>query len=372
MRNTKRAPITSNVSDTWLLLALGALYAFLQAMTAMRVYLQMEMEKQPIVWPDLIKERLIAWLVALLYVFVIVKTTRWFLSENMPWRRIIVIHLVIAALTSFLWYHTFAWVSMLFCKGDKCKENGPGMMFWFLLNFDKLFLLYLLTVSVTYTYFYVLRDSLHRVHRSHIENQLLQTRLQMLKSQLHPHFLFNTLNSISSLIDINTRKAQSMLADLGDLLRHVLDYKDAQLVPLREELDLLQKYVEIEKTRFSDDLDIQWTVSPDVLSASVPPMLLQPLVENAIEHGFSRSHPHLLVHINIYKKADRLCMEVQDDGQGLTLPENTGVFERGTGLKNTRERLESLYGDKFIFTVENNQPGVRNYIEIPVQYSLVK
>lgn len=369
MSDSKRTKIHARISDTKLLVALGALHALMQGITALRVVMEKEMQQHEVVWADIIEERVIAWTVGLLFIILIVKTTRRFLSENMPWKRIIGIHLVFAALTSFLWYHTFLWVSMFFCKGDKCDEDSEGMMFWFLLNFDKLFLIYLFTVSVTYTYFYVLRDGLHRVQRSHIETQLLQTRLQMLKSQLHPHFLFNTLNSISSLIDINTRKAQSMLADLGDLLRHVLDYQDAQIVPLREELELLGKYVEIEKTRFSDDLDIQWEVAPDALSAEVPPMLLQPLVENAVQHGFSRNHTNLRVRIQIYKEAERLIMIVEDDGQGLELPEGANVFASGTGLKNVHERLESLYGERYVFKVENKKPGVRNYIEIPARWA---
>ncbi len=368
MPGVNRTYTTSNVSDTWLLLALGALNALFQALTAIKVYLQMQLEKETVDFYELLEDRLIALGVALIFMFVIVKTTRRFLSENMPWKRIIAIHLVFAAITSFVWYYTFAWVSMLFCKGEKCNEDKNGMVFWFLINLDKLFLLYLFTVSVTYTYFYVLRDSVHRVQRSAIENQLLQTRLQMLKSQLHPHFLFNTLNSISSLIDINTRKAQTMLADLGDLLRHVLDYKDAQVVPLREELDLLRKYVNIEKTRFSDDLDVHWDVATEALTAATPPMILQPLVENAIGHGFSRNHAHLHIYIRIFRQGDRLCLEVRDDGQGLQRAADANVFNLGTGLKNVYERLQSLYGDAFVFTVENSAPnGVRNYIEIPVQ-----
>jgi hypothetical protein len=239
---------------------------------------------------------------------------------------------------------------------------------WYLLNFDKLFLLYLFTVSVTYTYYYIQRDSINKIQKSQIETQLLQTRLMMLKSQLHPHFLFNTLNSIASLADIDIKRAKKMIADLGDLLRFVLDAKDLQIVSLEDEVALLSKYMAIEKTRFAEDLEIEMDIEPAIEQASVPSMLLQPLVENSIQHGFSSEHPYLKIKIQLYQQEDQLIIVVQDNGKGFNEQDSKRIFNKGTGLQNTFERLKSIYGEQFAFFVENLRPGVRNRIEIPLKF----
>ena len=211
-------------------------------------------------------------------------------------------------------------------------------------------------------------DIVNKIQKSQIETQLLQTRLMMLKSQLHPHFLFNTLNSIASLADIDIRRAKKMIADLGDLLRFVLDAKDLQIVSLKDEIALLNKYMAIEKTRFAEDLEIEMNIEPAIEQAAVPSMLLQPRVENSIQHGFSSEHPNLKIKSHLYKQTDHLIIVVQDDGKGFNEKESRKIFNKGTGLQNTFERLKSIYGEQFVFFVENLKPGVRNRIEIPLKF----
>lgn len=356
----------AKISDTHLILALSGLYALLQVSTFTRIYFEQLETEQAVDVPMLIRDRLVAFSIAMLYVVLIVKTTRRFLLENKSWPRIITIHLLFAVLISFLWYSTFLFAVSFFCTGEDCHKGKTDLLYWYLYNFDKLFLLYLVTASVTYTYYYVQRDSIHQIQRSQIENQLLQTRLIMLKSQLHPHFLFNTLNSIACLVDIDVQKAKNMIADLGDLLRHVLDHKDAQIVSVEEEMILLNKYIDIEKIRFSDDLEINLSIAPEVRGATLPSMLLQPIVENSIRHGFSRQYPSLKIDIEIYQEDKKLIVSVEDNGQGFDAEKSPDIFAKGTGLKNTFERLKSIYSDRFRFFVENLHPGVRNRIEIPL------
>jgi hypothetical protein len=245
-----------------------------------------------------------------------------------------------------------------------------NLFYWFFMSFDKLFLLYLCTAIITYAYYYVQRDRDNRINRSRMENQLLEARLKMLQSQLHPHFLFNTLNSITSLMDVDIHKAKIMTVDLADLLRHVLAHKDVQLIKLDDELAILSKYVDIEKTRFSDDLEINWHLEGDFRQVQIPSMLLQPLVENSIKHGFSRQHPSLKIDIRLTRLQDNLQIIIEDNGQGIPTTDTGEIFETGTGIQNTKQRLESIYGDQQVFSVANKPGGgVKNYIEIPLALS---
>ena len=361
---------TRRLSDTKLIIGVGLVITLLQFITFFEIYLDMITQEKEINLNELLGGRLLAWAMAMAFVFLIVKTTTRFLDANMSWRRIIVIHVLFAILVSFIWYSLFLFVNHLLCTGEKCNEpfNSTHMVLWYLKNFDKLFLIYLLAASLTYTYHYVQRDIVHRMQHSRMEKQLLETRLMMLKSQLQPHFLFNTLNSIASLIDIDVRRAKAMIADLGGLLRHVLEKKDEQVVSLEEELKLLQQYIEIEKARFAEDLEIGLEVEPGTFQARIPSMLLQPLVENSIQHGFSRDHPQLKVDIRLFQEGQQLIVEVKDDGQGFSEEAGAELFERGMGLHHTMERLKSLFGEHFTFLVENLHPGVRNRIEIPLSF----
>lgn len=359
-----------HISDTRLIIGMGMVITLLQLSTFFEIYLSKAASEEEASFSELLGGRLVAWIIALAFVFLIVKTTTRFLDANISWGKIIVFHLLSAVLFSFVWYSLFLFVNHLLCKGNKCNEpyNSMHMLLWYLQNFDKLFLIYLLTASLTYTYHYVQRDIMHRMQHSRMEKQLLEARLMMLQSQLQPHFLFNTLNSIASLVDIDVRRAKAMIADLGGLLRHVLEKKDQHVVSLEEELKLLRQYIEIEKARFAEDLEVGLEAEPGVFQARIPSMLLQPLVENSIQHGFSRGHPQLKVDIRLFREGERLIVEVVDNGQGFSEETGAGLFERGMGLRNTLERLRSLFGERFTFLVENLHPGVRNRIEVPLSF----
>lgn len=356
-------------SETRLILAIAALFTLLQGITFVRIYVDTLQYELPYTIGELVKERLVALTIVVLYVILIVKTTNRFLVENMPWRKIIMTHLLFAVLISFLWYSTFMFVSHLLCQGENCDKREGNLLIWFLHNFDKLIVLYLLTVSITYTYYYVQQLAVHKIQKSHIETQLLQAKLQILKSQLQPHFLFNTLNSVATLMETDIRKARNMIADLSVLLRNVLDLKDIQIVPLEEELEMLEKYINIEKIRFADHLDIEMKVEEGLEMAMIPSMLLQPLVENSIAHGFSRKSEKMKISIAVLSNKHQLIVLIKNNGKVLYktgLKHNMG---KGTGLKNTYERLKSIYTDSFLFQIENQSSGVVNRIEIPLTFA---
>jgi sensor histidine kinase YesM len=191
---------------------------------------------------------------------------------------------------------------------------------------------------------------------SELERELVKAHLSTLKMQLHPHFLFNTLNTIMVLVrQGKSPAAEEMLARLSDLLRSVLEDVEAQEVPFSRELEYLQLYLAIEQVRFQDRLRVEFAIDPETLDAAVPYMALQPIVENAIQHGIGRSSSAGRITISACGVGGRLVIRVADDGPGLA-PDN-GAASHGIGLANTRARLERLYGDAAQLTVENGERG---------------
>jgi sensor histidine kinase YesM len=208
------------------------------------------------------------------------------------------------------------------------------------------------------------RQSRERALRtSQLEARLAQTQLQMLKLQMHPHFLFNTLNSISALIHTDVELADRMVARLGDLQRLALQHFGAEEVPLREELEFLLSYLEIEQARLGPRLGFDLDVEPGTEEARVPNLLLQPLVENAIRHGVGALPGPGRVEVRARRETGRLHLEVRDTGPGLS----SGEPEEGVGLSNTRARLGRLYGDEYQFELADG-PGGGAVVRVVIPY----
>jgi sensor histidine kinase YesM len=178
---------------------------------------------------------------------------------------------------------------------------------------------------------------------SQLEAQLAQSQLEVLKMQLHPHFLFNTLNAISALIRESPDEADEMVSRLGDLLRMTLETQGLQEVPFKKELEFLKHYLDIEQTRFQDRLKIEMAIDPETLDGLVPSMILQPLVENSVRHGVAPRPEGGCIKIKAWRDDSLLRLEVEDDGPGLG--GDTPPKER-VGLTNTRARVSNLYGDE--------------------------
>ncbi len=192
---------------------------------------------------------------------------------------------------------------------------------------------------------YSRRSREREVRASQLEVHLADARLQALRMQLHPHFLFNTLHAITTLMHRDVDAAERMLARLSDLLRITLDSAGAQEVPLKQELEFLEQYLEIERIRFGDRLRIEMDVDPETLDAWVPNLVLQPLVENAIRHGIAPKAGPGWIGISSRRKDGQLVLVIEDDGRGLPAQGSAGGDqEPGVGLSNTRARLHELYG----------------------------
>jgi two-component system LytT family sensor kinase len=223
----------------------------------------------------------------------------------------------------------------------------------------------IVAISVAVNYYRKFRE--REITASQLEARLAQTRLQVLKFQLQPHFLFNTLNTISELIYTDQESAEQMITNLSDLLRLSLEKLEVQEVSLQQELDFLKKYVEIEQMRFHDRLTIEMNVAPDTLDAKVPNMILQPLVENAIKHGIAPLSQGGTVKIASERSNGDLRLIVSDNGVGLKNTDISAIPE-GVGLRNTKSRLKHLYGLHHKFEISPiEKGGVLLNLTIPFQ-----
>ena len=203
-----------------------------------------------------------------------------------------------------------------------------------------------------------------------LEAQLAQAQLDSLRMQLHPHFLFNTLNSIVGLVrDNKNTAAVSMLVGLSDLLRHTLEHSAQQEIELREELNFIKLYLSIQEMRFSDRLRIELDIDPETTRAMVPHLILQPLTENALRHGIARRADSGLVGITAAVQDGHLRLTVYDDGAGL--PDDWQLKgSAGIGLANTAARLQQLYDDHHQFDIRNrDEGGVEVVILMPLRTS---
>ncbi len=228
------------------------------------------------------------------------------------------------------------------------------------------FIIYWALLGASHAFDYYRKFHEGELRSSNLEAQLVQAQLQALKMQLHPHFLFNTLNAIATQVRKNENKAAiDMLAGLSDLLRLTLDNVGKQEVSLKQELDFLERYLEIEQIRFADRLQVRMKIAPETLDARVPNLILQPLVENAIRHGIAARMNSGLVEISAERDNETLRLQVRDDGPGL--PDIRDI-NSGVGLSNTMARLQHLYGATQRLTFDNaKEGGTVATIEIPFQ-----
>jgi sensor histidine kinase YesM len=223
-------------------------------------------------------------------------------------------------------------------------------------------LYYWVIIGVYTAFLYPRLYQAQRAAASELQSQLNRAQLDALRLQLHPHFLFNTLNAIAALAPTDATRAQRMLARLGDLLRQTLD-AEAPEITVERELTLLAPYVEIQRLRFENRFRYLERVAPEALPALVPALLLQPLVENAVQHGVSRRPEGATVTLRITPRGERLVLEVIDDGPG---PGNGAKGGNGIGLANTRARLQQLYPSAHRVELDRGPDGgARVTVEIP-------
>jgi two-component system, LytTR family, sensor kinase len=342
-------------------------WTMLASFLTSQMYLAYSRREIPIRW-----ERI--FLVELIYAYIwaaltplILWLARRFPIERWRWIRSMLMHLCASLFIGFSTrvLHDLMLFQLVADAEWKFSLSRLLMNVYFMTDYGVM--LYWLILLISYSFNYQRRYREGEVRATRLEAQLAQAQLQALKMQLHPHFLFNTLHSISALVHKNPDAADKMIARLGDFLRLTLENSGAQEVSLQEELEFLKCYLEIERIRFQDRLTIQLDIEPQTLDARLPNLILQPIVENAIRHGISQRTSAGRIEIEARRLNGFLQVQVTDNGPGLDSDSNSGsIVKAGVGLANTQARLKQLYGDEHRLDLANAASGGLTVIlEIP-------
>jgi two-component system, LytTR family, sensor kinase len=295
-------------------------------------------------WVELLRQNLTEF-----YIWALVAPLIFHLGRRFPivqhrWRMNLPIHmlacLAIAILELGVSTVISAWMRS---EAPTPAWSMSSQRFLFLATLQQNILFYWVILGVCWSVDHYRKYHERELRATQLQAQLIQAQLKVLKMQLHPHFLFNTLNAISALIYQDVELADRMIARLGELLRATLENADRQEVPLREELDFIEPYLEIEKARLGPRLCVKSSVDSETMNCLVPNMILQPLVENAIRHGIAPQDKPGCIEISAHRENGLLKLKVCDNGLGFAIGAST-KSETGLGLSNTRARLQQLYG----------------------------
>ncbi len=320
-------------------------------------------------WADIIIYYvLIDWIIVISYMTFISISTKRLLDRKYSWVRIFLMHTVLSILIGLVIRFVFDIQGILMGSFSIEQYSFKESIDRLILVMDFNFLIYFAMVFIVYTYHYLKRVKESEKQKSLLESQLVNTRMQMLSSQLQPHFLFNTLNSISVLVEMDAKKAQDTIADLSDFLREILYSGENYVAPLEKELRLLDHYLNILSVRFSDHLHVEKKIDPSLLQHQVPSLILQPVIENSVKHGYSYDHTGLSITVNIYSEVNSMIIKVENNGEMLTQSQEE-LLEKGVGLLNIKDRLSNLYGSGYFFEIRNKPSGggVETMIKIPLR-----
>jgi len=281
---------------------------------------------------------------------------RRFRIERNNWRRRVPLQFAMGlALISTLM--TVDYVVYMFGTGRPSNLTALHIAQFLIYNVDRWLLTYWVIVLSSHAFNYYKSFRKGELNTAQLRTQLAQAQLEALKMQLHPHFLFNTLHSISALLNKDVDAARTMISRLGDFLRMTLENAGTQEVPLQQEIEFLNGYLEIERVRFQDRLTTNVSIDPSVLDVAVPNLILQPIVENAMRHAIATTSNLGRIEIIATARNGMLRIQVKDNGPGLPSVATPGNLKHGVGLANTRARLERLYGSNHVFELANDPAG---------------
>lgn len=310
----------------WVLFILG--WAALTLLFTPEAYLYFYLRRQPIPWRETFQLTVVNSAIALLFLPAIVWLTRRFPVERKTWPRALLVH--VPACLLFSMGHSFLYWTACYAS----NQLGETLFFRFHPNLLTYWAIVGFTQAVDYFRRYTVR-----------ERELANAQLLLLKSQLQPHFLFNSMHTISAMMHEDISAADKMLSRLSDVLRLTLESIGQHEVSLKQELEFVGKYLEIEGFRFQERLALDIDVAPNTLDALVPSMILQPLVENSIRHGFGASRKTGTIQIQAKQDGNELVLRLTDNGKGFSANVVNGPLH-GLGLVNARRRLEQLYSSK--------------------------
>ncbi|MEP6620304.1 MAG: histidine kinase [bacterium] len=344
----------------WALVVFGV-WTLLVVAAVAQVALALIDRGQPVEWPPLIAQRSVDWYSCALFTPVLVWLVRRFPLGQTRWRIAVPAYAAITGVCVVLKY-TLMYGVIRLITGPSPMTLGRVLLQNFLLEF----VIFAGVIAVAHAFALQQRLLQREQLALELRAQLSEAELAMLRGQLQPHFLFNTLNGVASLIHSAPATADFIVIQLADLLRASLGHEGMREIPLADELALLDKYLAIMEARFMGRIHVSREISEETRGLLVPQFLLQPLVENAFEHGIARRAGASRVHVRAaVVGGERLRLEVADDGAGLR--RDAGVDE-GVGLGNTRQRLQRLYGEQQSLTLSSlPDGGALVSVELPVR-----
>ena len=333
----------------------GAFWTLVGLAFASQFYLSSTLLGRSVTWGQAISYSLGDWYVWALLSIPILMVARRFPPEGVHAWRTAAVHLGAALVCSFVYVLLRSLVGVVHGRlVDEAVTFAEVFRPLLVRTFPFNLLIYGVIVTISHAIDYYRKYHERTVHALELEKHLTEARLQSLLRQLKPHFLFNTLNGIASLMHRDVNAADKMLVRLSELLRLTMHHPGQPLTKLRDEVAFIEKYLEIERIRFRDRLTARVDVDPAVLEDQVPSLVLQPLVENAIRHGIEPRPGPGHLEIGARREGGRIVLTVRDNGAGMP----AGGFTReGIGLANTRARLRELYGDAHEFTLGNHPDG---------------
>jgi two-component system, LytTR family, sensor kinase len=350
---------------SWLWIAL--IWVGIALFSAVQYVLVMRAERMHNSWTRLFATLLLSWLVWVLATPIVLRLGRQYPPVRFKPISTWLIHLGTCAIIGLV---SSAWEAMLIERLNpmlKSPAPGPFRSLWLDTLYNEV-LLYLSIYAALLAISYIL-ESKQRMIRQQIETarlneQFSRAQLDALRRQIEPHFLFNALNAIAGLVrEKRNDAAVAMIVGLSEFLRKVVDTSDQHEVPLGEEVQFLQKYLEIQKVRFADRLQLSVDVPQELFAAHVPSLILQPVVENSIKHGIAKEVRGGWIRVSAFRSNGRLTLRVYNDGPGL--PAEWDNSKSGIGIANLRSRLRAMFGDAFELSLRNHDAGVEVLISVP-------
>lgn len=294
-------------------------------------------------------------------------------ARALPW---LAVHVGLTVVVSSVNVLAIAWLDHVFGAVGQVTSFAFAVRMVLVNHLDIQVVLYWAVLGAAYMVEFVRRYRERDRAATELEQKLARTQLEALRMQLNPHFLFNALNSVAELMEMDVREAQRTLTRVADLLRLSLRSAAQSLIPVWQEIELVELYLQIARVRYGTGLDADITVDPSVVDLMVPSFLLQPLVENALKHGLAPGHRDQTIEVRLTRSGQSLEIVVEDNGKGLDgLLTTSGRFLAavpsvdglGIGLTNTRSRLAMLYGDRYAFRMSNLPTGgCRVEIRLPL------
>jgi Putative regulator of cell autolysis len=351
-------------------LGIGLIWTLMALFFASQFALQNQLSPNPVPFWKILSWQMVSGYIWFALSPIILWLARKFPFEAGKWQKSLAVHLFGSVIIAFLQLAIDTFILTRLGYPPRRQFSGflEAYQFFVFVNLHLSILIYLAVVGIRSAFGYYQKYRERELKTSQLEARLATTRLQVLRMQLHPHFLFNTLNAISELIHKDPEAAEKMIGDLSDLLRMSFEKLEVQEISLKQELEFLKKYLEIEQMRFHDRLKVEMKIAPDALDAKVPNMILQPLVENAIKHGLAPRSEGGTIEIGAERSNGSLRLSVSDNGVGVPFGDVESILE-GVGLSNTKRRLRHLYGESHRFDLTASNGGLKVDLTIPFKES---